>query len=152
MGSREGSRGGGKVTVREGCQSGPQGQGQSDTVVVGGTERARDDSEVAAQKIRRCELKGFFEQPDAAVRNGHEVVVRLLLEKGVDPDAQDTFYGRTPFWWAAQSGLESVVRLLLEKGVDPDSKFHDGRTPLSLAVENEHEAVVKLLQLRSNSA
>jgi ankyrin repeat protein len=39
-----------------------------------------------------------------------------------------------------------VVRLLLETGkVDVDSKDSDGQTPLSLATENGHEAVVQLL-------
>jgi ankyrin repeat protein len=40
-----------------------------------------------------------------------------------------------------------VVKLLLaQDGVDPDSKDTSGRTPLSWAAENGHEAVVKLLQ------
>ena len=40
-----------------------------------------------------------------------------------------------------------MVKLLLAKdGVDPDSKDgNHGRTPLSWAAENGHEAVVKLL-------
>jgi ankyrin repeat protein len=39
-----------------------------------------------------------------------------------------------------------VVKLLLEKdGVDLDSKDEDGRTPLSWAAKNGHEAVMKLL-------
>ena len=40
-----------------------------------------------------------------------------------------------------------VVRLLLARDdVDPDSKDNYGRTPLSRATANGHEAVVKLLQ------
>jgi len=39
-----------------------------------------------------------------------------------------------------------VVKLLLKTGkVDVDSKNNNGRTPLSWAAENGHEAVVKLL-------
>jgi ankyrin repeat protein len=38
------------------------------------------------------------------------------------------------------------VKLLLEKGADVESKGRgDGRTPLSWAAENGHEAVIKLL-------
>ena len=38
------------------------------------------------------------------------------------------------------------MKLLLEKGADVESKDrHYGRTPLSWAAENGHEAVVKLL-------
>ena len=37
------------------------------------------------------------------------------------------------------------MKLLLEKGAELESKDKDGRTPLSRAAENGHEAVVKLL-------
>jgi ankyrin repeat protein len=37
------------------------------------------------------------------------------------------------------------VKLPLEKGADLESQDTYGRTPLLLAVENGHEAVVKLL-------
>jgi ankyrin repeat protein len=40
-----------------------------------------------------------------------------------------------------------VKLLLLEKAVDVDPKDNSGRTPLSWAAENGHEAVVKLLLL-----
>jgi ankyrin repeat protein len=39
----------------------------------------------------------------------------------------------------------------LEKSVDADSKADDGRTPLSWAAGNGHEAVVKLLVLDRSS-
>jgi len=54
-----------------------------------------------------------------AARNGHEGVVKLLLErKDVTPDTPDTpdtEYGRTPLSWAAMSGYEGIVKLLLER-------------------------------------
>ena len=54
-----------------------------------------------------------------AAENGHEAVLKLLLEKdSVDLDSKDTFYGRTPLWWAATNGHEAVVKPLLEKGTD----------------------------------
>ena len=43
---------------------------------------------------------------------GHEAVVRLLLEKAVDVDSKDKDYGRTPLSWAAEDGHEAVVQLL----------------------------------------
>ena len=81
-----------------------------------------------------------------AAFNGHEVVVKLLLETGeMDPDSKDE-YGLRPLWRAVENGHEAVVRLLLETGkVDPDSKDGFGRTPLWRAAESGHEAVVKLL-------
>jgi len=83
-----------------------------------------------------------------AAANGHEAVVKLLLDKeGVDPDSKGSYYNRTPLSRAAKNGHEAVVKLLLDKeGVDPDSKdSYNGRTPLSRAAANGHEAVVKLL-------
>ena len=54
-----------------------------------------------------------------------------------------SFYG---VHYAAYFGLKDILRLLLVKPkVDPDTKDSDGRTPLSWAAENGHEAAVKLL-------
>ena len=50
-----------------------------------------------------------------AIQEGHEVVVKLLLEKGAELETKDG-YSRTPLSWAADSGHEAVVKLLLEKG------------------------------------
>jgi ankyrin repeat protein len=41
------------------------------------------------------------------------------------------------------------VLLILEKAVDLDSKDNYGRTPLSWAAWNGHEAVVKLLESKT---
>jgi ankyrin repeat protein len=99
---------------------------------------------------------------------GEEAVVKLLLARdGIDPNSKDNC-GRTPLSWAAGNRHEDedefegeywdedgegmvekivkVVKLLLaEDSVDPDFKDNNGRTPLSYAAENGHEAVVKLL-------
>ncbi len=42
-------------------------------------------------------------------------------------------------------GHEAIVKLLLEARSDFELKDSVGRTPLSRAAENGHEAVVKLL-------
>ncbi|UKZ78861.1 hypothetical protein TrVFT333_006607 [Trichoderma virens FT-333] len=46
-----------------------------------------------------------------AAENGHEAVVRLLLNKGANPKATDHL-GLTPLSWAIQGGHEAIVRLL----------------------------------------
>ena len=48
---------------------------------------------------------------------GHEAVVKLLLEQGAEVESKDED-GRTPLWRAARNGHEAVVKLLLEKGAD----------------------------------
>ena len=84
-----------------------------------------------------------------AAGNGHEAVVKLLLEnERVDPNSRDSG-GRTPLLWAVGKGHETVVKLLLEnERVDPNSKDSSGRTPLSWAAENGYKAVVKLLLMK----
>lgn len=72
-------------------------------------------------------------------------MVRLLLEKGANPDSKDGD-DRTAMSLAAEKGEEAVVKLQLTTGrVDRDSKDKISRTPLSYAAEKRHDAIVKLL-------
>ena len=81
-----------------------------------------------------------------AVRNRHEGVVKLLLERDdVDPNLPG-ISDLTPLGWAAAIGHEGVVKLLLEReNVDPNRPGMDNRTPLGCAAMMGHEGVVKLL-------
>ncbi|KAK4444707.1 hypothetical protein QBC34DRAFT_414527 [Podospora aff. communis PSN243] len=83
-----------------------------------------------------------------AAMEGHEAVVKLLLEKNADIEAKDND-GGTPLLWAAMEGHEAVVKLLLEKNADIEAKDGDGRTPLLLAAEEDDGCVVKLLLERN---
>jgi ankyrin repeat protein len=56
-----------------------------------------------------------------AVGNGHEAVVKLLLEKGAELETKDN-NGRTPLSWAVVNGQEAVVELLLEKRAELEIK------------------------------
>ena len=50
-----------------------------------------------------------------AALEGHEAVVKLLLEKGADLESKDEG-GWTPLSWAAWEDNEAVVKLLIAKG------------------------------------
>jgi ankyrin repeat protein len=80
-----------------------------------------------------------------AAENGHEAVVKLLLDAKADVESKDTEYGRTPLSWAANRGHEAVVKLLLDAKADVKSKDKFGQTPLLWAARSGDEAVVKLL-------
>ena len=81
-----------------------------------------------------------------AAENGHEGIVKLLLDrKEVNPDSKDN-HGQTPLQRAAEGGHEEVVKLLLDREeVNPDSRDHHGQTPLQCAAKGGHEGIVKLL-------
>ncbi|KAL7783395.1 ankyrin repeat-containing domain protein [Trichoderma afarasin] len=95
--------------------------------------------------IRKIQVQGSGRTPLSwAAKNGHETVVKLLLEQGAEIDSQDNG-GQTPLSLAAENGHETVVGLLLEKGAKAESMDKRDRTPLSLATKNGHEAIAKLL-------
>jgi hypothetical protein len=50
-----------------------------------------------------------------AADRGHLEIVTLLLERGADAGAKDTFYGTTPMNWAAIKGHTDVVLALLPR-------------------------------------
>ena len=79
-----------------------------------------------------------------AASNGHEAVVRLLLEKGANFEAKNSCE-KTALHCAAMGGHEAVVRLLLEKGADIEDKDSHGMTALEWATEMGQVAVVRLL-------
>jgi ankyrin repeat protein len=51
--------------------------------------------------------------------SGHESIVRLLLDRGADPNVRDEGDNACPLHFAAERGDLAVVRLLVERGADP---------------------------------
>jgi ankyrin repeat protein len=51
--------------------------------------------------------------------SGHEAVVRLLLERGADPNIRDEGDNAYPLHFAAERGDLAIVKLLVEHGADP---------------------------------
>ena len=79
-----------------------------------------------------------------AAAQGHEAVIRLLLEEGADINANKKS-GGTTLMEAANKRDEIIVRLLLEKGADVNLKDTSGRTALSIAANIGYETTVRLL-------
>ncbi|KAK0760882.1 LOW QUALITY PROTEIN: hypothetical protein N5P37_005821, partial [Trichoderma harzianum] len=86
-----------------------------------------------------------------AASQGHESMVRLLLDNGADVMASDNA-GRTALSLAASNGHEAVVKLLLENGADITAKDNAGRTALCLAAAQGRTAAVQLLLENDPSA
>jgi hypothetical protein len=70
--------------------------------------------------------------------------VKLLLERGADPNAKNKD-GKTPLHVAAIRGSVDVARLLLQYGVDPNVQDERGRTPLHVAAIRGRVDVVRFL-------
>ncbi|CUS12373.1 unnamed protein product, partial [Tuber aestivum] len=56
-----------------------------------------------------------------AAANGKESVVRLLLERGAEVDAEGGYYSNA-LQAAAQNGNESILQLLLSYGAVPNAE------------------------------
>lgn len=74
--------------------------------------------------------------------------VRLLLQAGADPNAEDGA-GQTPMHVAAFSGDCDSLRELLAYGF-PDAQDCSGNTPLHLAIYEERIEAIRMLSSRSS--
>lgn len=87
-----------------------------------------------------------------ASSQGHEDIVRILLEHGADPELEieviecEGYSSKTPLQVAADSGQLSIVRLLINTGVAIDHSNSHG-TALSIASRQSRLEVVKELLL-----
>ncbi|EMR87690.1 putative ankyrin repeat-containing protein [Botrytis cinerea BcDW1] len=80
----------------------------------------------------------------AASYEGHEAVVKLLLEAKADVNAQGGYYGNA-LQAASYEGNEAVVKLLLEAKADVNAQGGYYGNALQAASYEGNEAVVKLL-------
>ena len=87
----------------------------------------------------------------AAVENGNDEAMALLLEHGADPDAKDVNWGRTVLHGAALRGQLDAARTVLDHGADVDAVDSRGMTPLRYAGRYGQRDVVELLRSRGAS-
>ncbi|KAF2870345.1 ankyrin repeat-containing domain protein [Massariosphaeria phaeospora] len=83
-----------------------------------------------------------------AVSSGHVDVIQCVLDAGARIDGPRE--GRkglfTPLQTAVSEAKTAAVKLLLERGASLDERFTAGRDPLSLAANNKHLEIYKLLE------
>ncbi len=84
-----------------------QGRVRTDSATLGSGERARDRGATAPGEGCRPRGEGKVTRDplNRAEENGHEAVVRLMLDKGIDVSPKNEL-GRTPLHWAARRGNE----------------------------------------------
>ncbi|XP_047549452.1 fibronectin type 3 and ankyrin repeat domains protein 1-like [Lutra lutra] len=81
-----------------------------------------------------------------AADGGHCNVIDWMIKDGCEVDAVDTGSGWTPLMRvSAVSGNQSVASVLIEGGADVNMRDKDGKTPLVVAMLNNHEELVQLL-------
>ncbi len=74
----------------------------------------------------------------------HTDVVRILLDKGADVNAE-TDKGYTALIESAWPGFVDVMKILIEKGANIEAKDKEGTTALMVAARNLHEDAVRFL-------
>ncbi|XXG99886.1 hypothetical protein Hte_006227 [Hypoxylon texense] len=114
-------------------------------VVVHGVEKSVQDGGSSSESPPEA-----FSSISGGETKGHEEVVRLLLDSGASPSAQNKQH-QTALHWAAASGNAKIVRLLLDRGADLNTRDVHGFTPWQMAVDNGVDDVVtKMLALSNN--
>ncbi|MEZ0261421.1 MAG: ankyrin repeat domain-containing protein [Alphaproteobacteria bacterium] len=79
-----------------------------------------------------------------AAEDGRAEVIRLLVERGADPNSGEG--GRyTPLMRVVTNGSSEAAKALLELGAKPEIKNYDGETPLLIAAKNGQGDIVRAL-------
>ena len=101
----------------------------------------------------RIDLEDYGRESTAlayAVRAGSPTIVRLLLDRGADPNERATAnlqnrYGDPVLVSGARVGHDDVCQVLLESGANVDERSSAGCTAIYAAAQHGHARLVRLL-------
>ena len=80
-----------------------------------------------------------------AAQNGHEQIVKFLLENRCDPNRHANNYNERALHAASRRNHLEIVRALLQHGADPTLLDDHRRTALDYAIHKKHLDIAKLL-------
>ena len=81
-----------------------------------------------------------------AVKAGRVSEVKILLDKGVDPNVMAD--GMTPLRFAVALGYPAIVEMLVDKGARVNEQYEQGQTVLMKAVTNGKIETTRFLVIR----
>lgn len=81
-----------------------------------------------------------------AAKYGHTITLKLLLDHGADPNAEERDAEQGGALWEAVKGNHAdCVRMLLEHGANPNAVVESGGNPLFIAMNEGHDVLAALL-------
>jgi len=81
-----------------------------------------------------------------AIQNRYPTIVRLLLEKGSNPNIRANYLGHTLLITASAIGNIEIVESLLRYGANPYKRTSDGFSALTTSIVNNNHDVAELLK------
>lgn len=103
------------------------------------------DLEAGGQDIGGALSSAAFgpQAPENAEQHRH--LLRTLIARGADKNAQDNYFNWTPLYCAALGDYVDGVNILLEAGADINLADSHGNAPVYTAAQKGHTEIVQLL-------
>ena len=79
-----------------------------------------------------------------AVKMGDIIQILKTLRLNSDLCNDRDKLNRTPIHWACRRGYDQLVQILVDYGADVSVKDSLGKTPVDMAIENEHRDIAKV--------